>query len=283
LIKVVFLGLALAVLLLLVTFIRTAAVDTGPVSGQGRSFFEQFVIAGGPIVWIVLLPISVVMVYLAADYSFSITRKRLVPADIAKKITEKLKGSGIEQLQQQLAGGGDFVSSAVEKALRQGRGDWFRMRSVVAESLQEQAGVLFRRIEWINLIGSVSPMVGLFGTVFGMIKLFNSIVAAGGQPQPSQLADGISVALVTTFWGLVTAIPAISVYGIFSNRIEALAGDAVAEAEAVMSEIREIIQKRQRGELTKQAKQKAYIKEVPAKKGCEQAGRDVSISETRGT
>ncbi|GAF69881.1 unnamed protein product, partial [marine sediment metagenome] len=118
-----------------------------------------------------------------------------------------------------------------------GRGDWFRMRSVIAESLQEQAWALMRRIEWVNLIGNVSPMVGLFGTVFGMIKLFNAIVVAGGQPQPAQLAEGISVALVTTFWGLFIAIPALAVYGVFRNRIETLVSDAVVEAENVMSEI----------------------------------------------
>ena len=71
-----------------------------------------------------------------------------------------------------------------------------------------------------------------------MIKLFNAIVVAGGQPQPAQLADGISVALVTTFWGLFIAIPALAIHGVFRNRIEALAGDAVTESENIVPEIR---------------------------------------------
>ena len=91
------------------------------------------------------------------------------------------------------------------------------MRSLFVESLQEQAMVLFRRIEWINIIGNVSPMVGLFGTVLGIIKMFNSLALAGGQPHPSQLAGGISVALVTTFWGLLIAIPALTIHGILSK------------------------------------------------------------------
>ena len=112
------------------------------------------------------------------------------------------------------------------------------MRSALDESLQEQSWALVRKIEWLNLIGNVSPMVGLFGTVFGMIKLFNAIVVAGGQPQPAQLADGISVALVTTFWGLFIAIPALAIHGVFRNRIEALASDAVTESENIVPEIR---------------------------------------------
>ena len=87
-------------------------------------------------------------------------------------------------------------------------------------------------------------MVGLFGTVFGMIKLFNAIVTAGGQPRPAQLAEGISVALVTTFWGLFIAIPAVAVYGIQRNRIETLAGEAVVEAEAVVSEVNKSLRRR---------------------------------------
>jgi biopolymer transport protein ExbB len=112
------------------------------------------------------------------------------------------------------------------------------MRSVVAESLQEQALGKLRKVEWLSLIGNVSPMVGLFGTVFGMIKLFNAIVEAGGQPQPTHLAEGISVALVTTFWGLFIAIPALGLYGVFRNRIETLASEAVEASEAVVPEVR---------------------------------------------
>ena len=103
-----------------------------------------------------------------------------------------------------------------------------------------------RKIEWLSLIGNVSPMVGLFGTVFGMIKLFDTIVVAGGQPQPAQLAGGISVALVTTFWGLSIAIPALAIYGVFRNRIETLVSDAVIEAENIMPKIRRVLIRQQK-------------------------------------
>ncbi|MHC4455943.1 MAG: MotA/TolQ/ExbB proton channel family protein, partial [Planctomycetota bacterium] len=158
-------------------------------------------------------------------------------------------------------------SKAVVRAIEQGRGDWFRMRNLLFESLQEQALGYVRKIEWINLIGNVSPMVGLFGTVFGMIKLFNAIVMAGGQPQPAQLAEGISVALVTTFWGLFIAIPALAIYGVFQNRIEALASDAVAEAENILPQIRLSLKK---PTLDRKSKPKKLIRGL--------AGKSVPIS-----
>lgn len=212
----------------------------GSIEGTGRTqtFFGQFVIAGGPIVWFILLPMSFFTVYLAVEHSLTIRRKKLVPAGIGNRIVDIIRRYGPGQLASRISGQDDIVSVATVKALEQGRGDLFRMRSVLDESFQEQAWRYMRRIEWINLMGNVSPMVGLFGTVFGMIKLFNAIVLAGGQPQPAQLADGISVALVTTFWGLFIAIPALAIYGVFHNRIETLVNDAVVEAENIIPEIK---------------------------------------------
>jgi len=215
---------------------RTSSVTGTAEAGQARTLLAQFVIAGGPIVWFVLLPMSVVTVYLATEYSLSIRRKRLLPEDMGNSIVERVQlGSG--QVKEEIGDRSDVVTTAVVRAVRQGRGDWFRMRSLLFESLEEQGLRLLRRIEWLNLLGNVSPMVGLFGTVFGMIKLFNAIVTAGGQPQPAQLAEGISVALVTTFWGLLIAIPALALHGVFRHRIESLMSEATAQAESILPRI----------------------------------------------
>ncbi|UCE99507.1 MAG: MotA/TolQ/ExbB proton channel family protein [Planctomycetota bacterium] len=255
--------LVVALVAVLGVIILTMRLDSGgPVmTMQGQTFFTQFVIGGGPIVWFVLLPMSVVMVFFATEHSLTIRRKRLLPCGIGSEVVELVKQFGPERLEEQIGDKGDLVSVAVLKAVAGCRGDRLRMRSTLEESLQEQAWGLMRRIEWLSLIGTISPMVGLFGTVFGMIKLFNAIVAAGGQPQPAQLADGISVALVTTFWGLFIAIPAVAMHGVFRNRIETLVSDAVTEAENIVPEIRcSLNQKEFQGR-----EQKQRIQELPAK------------------
>jgi len=238
-----------AVLLLVLLSVVSAAVFLGGRAGFGgggdgsQTFFEQFVIAGGPIVWFVLLPMSVVTVFLAAEHGFIIRRKRLLPAGTVGRIGSIVRHRGLSALKTDCAGATDLLSVAVVRAITGGEGDWFRIRNLLFESLQEQVFAFGRRIEWVNLIGNVSPMVGLFGTVFGMIKLFNAIVVAGGQPQPAQLADGISVALVTTFWGLFIAIPALAIHWVFRNRIETILSDAAAQAEDIMSEMRRGLKK----------------------------------------
>jgi len=222
--------------------------------GQPPTFFSQFVVAGGPIVWFILLPLSFIAVYFAAEHFLTIRRRELLPEGTADSIVGAIRQFGLGQLEARLAGKNDLVSVAAAKAVSGGRGDWFRIRNLLAESLQDQAAALLRRIEWLNLIGNVSPMVGLFGTVYGMIMLFNAIVLAGGQPQTIQLADGISVALVTTFWGLLIAIPAVGIHGVFRNRIEALVNDAVVAAEGIMPEIKRGLERQQRAEAQRAGK-----------------------------
>jgi biopolymer transport protein ExbB len=224
------LAMVAAIMFYAVSFGRKAVTEIAP----RQSLFEQFVTAGGPIVWFVLLPMSVGMVYLAAELALTIRRKKLLPADARTNIVEIIRRQGAGGLAAELAESTDFLSTAVASAVSQAGGDWFRLRNLLFESLQQQTGRLVRKTDWLNLIGNVSPMVGLFGTVVGMIKLFNTIVTAGGQPHPAQLADGISVALVTTFWGLLIAIPALAIHGVFQNRLETLLSDAIAEAELIL-------------------------------------------------
>jgi len=222
----------------------TVESDSQPKGNHQETFLEQFVLAGGPIVWFVLLPLSLITVFLAVEHCLIIRRKILLPPQNAQKIVALIEDKGWKNAVGQIKTGHDFISKAFARAMQQSKGDFLRTRSLISESLQEHTWLLIRKIEWLSLIGNVSPMVGLFGTVFGMIKLFNAIVMAGGQPRPGQLADGISVALVTTFWGLFIAIPALAMHGILRNRIETIVSEAVTQTENVMPMLRESLKKK---------------------------------------
>ncbi len=263
-------GVFLLLLLVIVGWVIVSAMrgSLGPGAAQAageRTLFGQFVVSGGPIVWFILAPMSFVMVYLAAEYFLTIRRRVLLPADAGTGITRLVQEAELKRLAVEIGRRDDILGTAVAKALSKGVDDWFRMRETMFESVQDQAVGLMRRIEWINLIGNVSPMVGLFGTVVGMIKLFNAIVAAGGQPQPVQLAAGISVALVTTFWGLLIAIPALAVYGIFRNRIETLANEAMTQGEEILAQVRRVLRKRMEGVSSSGSSAKPAIREIPGK------------------
>jgi biopolymer transport protein ExbB len=213
-----------------------------------RTLFTQFVISGGSIVWFILLPLSVITVGLTIDYFMNIKASILLPPNSGAEIIRIIRDKDRQKLIEILTEKKDFVSTAVLAAVRNQSADrrqieiQLQIQNTIADALKQQCRVLLRKIEWLNIIGNVSPMIGLFGTVYGMIKLFNSIVLAGGQPRPEQMADGISIALVTTFWGLLIAIPALVVHSIFSNRIESIAQQAAIQAEMVLIEIKNSIE-----------------------------------------
>jgi biopolymer transport protein ExbB len=239
LLKVIFLGFVLATVATVIFLTARSGLSLDKAGAAGtQTMFDRFVTSGGWIVWFILVPMSFIMVYLAILYCLTIRPKALLPETAAGQIVEMAQQLEPAQFVKGLSDRNDFVGVAAAKAVSKGGADWFRMRDAFYESVQDQALRLARHIEWINLIGNVSPMVGLFGTIVGMIELFNSIVIAGGQPQPVNLAHGISVALVTTFWGLLIAIPALTIYGVFRNRIETLANLAVEQGEEILPKIR---------------------------------------------
>jgi biopolymer transport protein ExbB len=99
---------------------------------------------------------------------------------------------------------------------------------------EEENMKLEHRLSYMALIGTISPMVGLLGTVQGMISSFSVIANSPTTPKPSELAAGISTALFTTLVGLFIAIPAIALYNILRNRVARLVLEVGIVSEGLM-------------------------------------------------
>jgi biopolymer transport protein ExbB len=110
-------------------------------------------------------------------------------------------------------------------------------KAIEAMSLvgEEESMKLEHRLSYMALIGTISPMVGLFGTVDGMIRSFSVIANSSTTPKPSELAAGISTALVTTIVGLAIAIPAMAAFSILKNRFARLVFEVNVVSEGLMS------------------------------------------------
>jgi biopolymer transport protein ExbB len=127
-------------------------------------------------------------------------------------------------LGQMLSAGLAKVSSGYQKALE--------AMALVGE---EENMKLEHRLSYMALIGTIAPMVGLFGTVDGMIRSFSVIADSNTTPKPSELAAGISTALVTTIVGLAIAIPAMAAFNILKNRVARLVFEVSVVSEGLMS------------------------------------------------
>jgi biopolymer transport protein ExbB len=210
---------------------------------DSQSLFHQFFLSGGPIVWFVLLPMSVGMLYLGIDLGLRLRRRRVLPPGRSKEIATLAARYGLGGLAARLSDREDLISRAAARAVEKNRRRGFDRELLLqsaSDSLREQGLDLLRRAERCHLIGTVAPMVGLFGTVYGMIEAFTVLALASGQPRPDQLAAAIAVALVTTFWGLLIAIPALFLHGFFRTRIEVLISQAACETELLLDRLLEI-------------------------------------------
>ncbi len=204
-------------------------------SAGSQTLFEQFVISGGPIVWFILLPMSVVTMYLILNAALNLRKSKLLPKTAEADALAEIRTSSL--FWHSSNGNTNILSEILRGSINGDLPDAETLTHRVSRNLEDKTSALMRKIEWLNIIGNISPMIGLFGTVFGMIKLFNAIVIAAGQPQPAQLAEGISIALVTTLWGLLIAIPALAFYGAMTNHIESVITQAAASAQRIIPEL----------------------------------------------
>lgn len=211
---------------------------TGPQATEVQiSYFDWFVIGGGGIGWLIMV-IDVASVALAIEYFISIRRTTLVPDLVRAQVMQMVENKQYRELIEFTASEPSFLSYVVHQALSEAGRGYAAMEEALEDAAEERSNKLLRKIEMLNLAGNVAPMLGLLGTVYGMILAFAVIVARGGSPDPKYLAQSVGIALVTTFWGLVVAIPALAVYTFMRGRIDALSGEVMSVAQEVISTFR---------------------------------------------
>jgi len=201
------------------------------------SLFKFLIKDGGPITWCILIPLSFVMVALIVEHSISIRRARILPEGVWRHIKALINQRRYRDAALWTADEPSTLSHVVHAALGEAPRGFAAMQRVAEESLEAQVANLIRKTEYLHVIGSVSPMIGLFGTVLGMMLAFDKLVeqSAGGTVDPAQLAYGIRTALVTTFWGLLIAIPALAASAIFRNRIDRLAAECLLAVQDLLT------------------------------------------------
>lgn len=112
------------------------------------------------------------------------------------------------------------------------------IREVAAAEGTRQSSILTRQINWLSDIGAIAPMIGLLGTVIGMMKTFMEMAAGNFEGvKQMQMASGISEAMITTAGGLVLAIPSMLAYVIFRNRIQKRITDMEVAVTHILSVI----------------------------------------------
>lgn len=199
-------------------------------------YFQVLVIGGGTIGWI-LWAMSFVMVALAIHNYMIVRRINILPDTVRDQLNELFTAKQYREAIDLTAENGDFLSFIVNSSLKDAPYGFAAMERAMEEAAEERTTKMLRGLEWLNLMGQIGPMLGLLGTVWGMIMAFFKIVEAG-TPNPADLAQSIGIALVTTLLGLTLSIPAMSLYSILRTRIDAMTSESFKVAQEMIAGFR---------------------------------------------
>lgn len=194
------------------------------------------IVKAGGIVMVPIILASIVAAAIFLERLWTLQQRRVLPAELTEKVWKwveqrQISDKHIHALQQ---------NSPLGKILAVGLANRHRARDLIDRSIEDTGRHVVHELErFINTLGtiaSISPLLGLLGTVLGMIRTFN-VIRTDGIGDPAAMAGGIAEALITTAAGLTVAIPALLAYKYLRGRVESLVVQMEKEAMKLVSAI----------------------------------------------
>lgn len=201
-----------------------------------RELFLSGGVSGMTLLGLLLL-LSLAALALAVEQFVSLRLSRHAPDGLAGRVRALLDAGDVAAARRACGGGGmlgEVIAAGLEEATELAGVDgpvWPAVEKAMEEAADACATRLLRPLDYLAMLGNVAPMVGLLGTVVGMIFAFREVAQTEGAATAAQLAGGIYQALVTTVGGLVIAIPSLGAFTVLRNRVEAIGATVAGEAE----------------------------------------------------
>jgi biopolymer transport protein ExbB len=180
----------------------------------------EFVIKGGPVM-VPLVICSVISLGIIVERCLSLRRNRILKYDVLQRIEELLRDRKIPEASTLCKRYPSSMTRILLAAILNHDKSRQEIKEIIEDAGRQEVPVLERYLTILGTIASISVLLGLLGTVMGMIRTFNAI-AALGYGHPEALAGGISEALVATATGLAIAIPTLVMYNFFMSRVDSL-------------------------------------------------------------
>lgn len=207
------------------------------ILAQDSAGFFDIVFSGG---WVgvaivsLLAALSIAALALAVEHALSIRPSVLAPPELADGVAKRLSQGQLLGASQACDLQPSVLARTIKAALAEADGGWGEVEKALEDTLSDQSARLFRKIEYLSVIANIAPMIGLLGTVIGMIFAFQEVASTQGAARASELASGIYQALVTTVGGLVVAIPALAAFAVFRNRVDGCISHTALEAQRAL-------------------------------------------------
>tara|TARA_B100001245_G_scaffold164083_1_gene123828 strand:- start:629 stop:1444 length:816 start_codon:yes stop_codon:yes gene_type:complete len=185
-------------------------------------------------VGLLIILMSIVGGALAITFAFQLRRDVLVPPEVLGHVESLFEDEEYEEAYHLCEASPSILSAVVAAGLEKMDDGYGQMESTMIEVLEMESTKLHQKVGYLSLIANLSPMMGLLGTVLGMIGAFNTIASSTTAPNPKQLGGDISIALGTTFLGLCVAIPMTAVYVYFRNKVITVSAEVGGVSEELM-------------------------------------------------
>ena len=205
-------------------------------SDSSRSLWD-ILVAGGPVGMLIVL-LSVAAMALVIEHLVTIRAPILMPPGLDEEVHALLAAGRPAQAVERCRTQPGFLSYVLGAGLAEADGGWPAIEKAMEDATVEQSARLFRKIEYLSVIGNIAPMMGLLGTVIGMIFAFRELSDSQGAPRAADLAEGIYLALITTVEGLIVAIPSLAAFAVFRNRVDHLVAEVTYVAQHVMAPLK---------------------------------------------
>ena len=215
----------------------------GAIIEDGQVNPKALLQAGG-LIGYVIIALSVATVALIMEHLLSIRKASLMPRPLAEKLHEMISAGQFQNAEKLCRERPTFLSYVVMSGIQEAGFGYNAVEKAMEDACVEQAARLNRKIEYLSVIGALAPMLGLMGTVWGMIQAFAEFTEKAN-PMPADFAPAISEALVTTLFGLCVAVPALGAYAWFRNRIDEYVAETTLMSEHLISPLRKtLVEKR---------------------------------------
>ena len=216
--------------------VAKAAQDPAPNANSAPEGFFDIVFSGGLtgfLIVLLLLSLSICAAALVIEHIMSIRASVLMPVGLAEQVQAQLLENNVPNAIALCQQRPSFLAFVLQAGIAEVDGGWTTVEKAMEDAAAEQSARLFRKIEYLSVIANIAPMLGLLGTVIGMIFAFQEVATSQGQARVADLAHGIYQALVTTVGGLLVAIPALAAFAIFRNRVDQLVAESSYAAQHV--------------------------------------------------
>lgn len=210
------------------------AEDPELIKRRSETFLYWMIRSSGIFGFLIML-VSFVMVALIVMLLLQLRRDNYLPAPLIEQFEQKLNAKDYQGAFETAKSSDTFIGRLLAAGMGRLRDGYDAAQSGMQEVGDDETMAMEQKIGYLSLMGTIAPMLGLLGTVQGMVASFKKIATATVSPKPYELADGIATALFTTLEGLVVAIPAIFFFMFFKNRLARFLMEAGYVVDNLMS------------------------------------------------